>query len=111
MLVVVQTVVKTCALDRLPIDDEIDSAIEDIESFILDNSSAPVTQDQIDQHQTEEASPFVNSWFCQVKTRESEVGELMALVQAMREQDPVSFAANTKDMLSVPREPVLNPCL
>jgi hypothetical protein len=113
-----QAVVEKCGWERLPVDDAIDRAIIATDAFIIVNSSSPVTQDDLAAAKArisaeaigEMSSPIPSeAWVCSVREGQYTPG---TLAQAMREdftaQELDAWAA---DALSVPREPVLDPCM
>jgi hypothetical protein len=113
-----QAVVERCGWERLPVDDAIDRAIIATDAFIIANSSSPVTQDDLAAAKArisaaaigEMSSPAPSrSWVCSVQEGQYTPG---TLAQAMRED----FTSQELDLwiadaLSVPREPVLDPCM
>lgn len=99
---------EVCQIPRTAWDDALDHGIADIEDFIVANSSQPVTLEQLrrgtdlraarlmeDVHQ----SPDHLTSFCQ--------SDFLLFRQGTAEDLKLQVA----DMLSVPREPLLNPCL
>lgn len=103
----VQALTAACALPRRPVDDAIDRAIVAIDEFILANSSLHPTRSMLEQFKREAAEGEVSSvrrWrgpeFC--KNDDFEL---------FRSPAPKKIEEGVKELLAVPREPVINPCL
>lgn len=105
-----------CEWDPLPVDDAISRGIDRIDQFIVANSSQPVTLEMLSQakiRQIEESlgtSPNETARACtfQAGDTSSFVG---GLFEMRRSLTPEQFDASIDAMLSIPREPVMNPCL
>ena len=83
---------------------ELARSITDVDAFILKNSSVSVTPAQLEARraagaeQVRRAGPVCT-------------GGAHAMYEALRTRGATALRASTADALSVPREPVLNPCL
>ena len=96
-----------CDWEPVPADAAIDQAVTDIEAFIVENSTQPVTLEQLAAHKKSQAGPTVESCEFDPEDRTS----WPAMAWAARKVDPAEINRDTADLLSVPREPVMNPCL
>lgn len=106
-----KAVVEACGWERTSTDDAIDNALTDIDAFVIANSSQPVTQEQINQFKSEQlddarAHISAEPGVCSRDPKASDDG----LFWAIHTMDVTEFVALTADALSIPREPVLNPC-
>jgi hypothetical protein len=104
----VQGRVRECGLQRTPTDDAIDQAIAEIDEFILANASTRPTRADLENHKrsgTEVALRFSKEKFCR-GDRDTEM-----MVRMLRERSPDKIREDTKALLAIPREPVMNPCL
>lgn len=103
----IQAHTKDCGLPRRPADDVIDEAIAEIDEFILANSSLHPTRAALEDF----------------KRRAAESERRLARQRSSKEYcqnndyeiwhsaDPGRIRADVKALLSIPREPVMNPCL
>ena len=83
---------------------ELTRSLSRIDRFIIANSSQPVTQAQLDAARArEQAQNRRHVKLCE--------GDMLGLYQAIRAQGPQAMRTSVDDLLSIPREPVLNPCL
>jgi hypothetical protein len=83
---------------------ELDSSIKRIDAFIIKNSSRPVTQAGLDARKAQgrqQLGAIKN--LC--------TSGAAQMYQALRAGGPDKLRASTTDLLSIPREPVTNPCL
>lgn len=108
LFLITRAVAELCDWPRSPADDAIDEGLADIEAFILANSNPPMTEADL-------AARRMNA------LPKGETGE-KALVCDAAGSDYATFAQRLRDipatdlqaafaeMLSVPREPVMNPC-
>ena len=102
-----QAEVKLCGLVRRPSDDAIDEAILAIDEFILANSSKPPTRQILEdfkrraaESQQKGAQQIGVQNYCKHDNAEF-----------VRRSSPEEIRAAIKDLLAVPREPVMTPCL
>lgn len=114
ILMEVRYMTQLCKWERTPADDAIDKAIIDIDAFVLQNSSTPLTQEQLDQQKLDYFSH---------RERPGDTPPLRCVADPMRlasdmkflwdlhQQDAAKLEAWIADLLSIPREPLLNPCL
>lgn len=102
----VQTQVAACAMPRRPADDAIDQAIVAMDEFIIANSSLHPTRAALDAFKRNAAASELSFLrrsqpeFCQSRDTEH-----------FRSSSPEQIEASVKELLAVPREPVMNPCL
>jgi hypothetical protein len=102
----VQADTAACGRRRTPTDDAIDEAIIAIDDFIIANSSLKPTREMLQKFKRDAAEIELANRskggrnFC--------IGDEMA---GFRNSSPEQIRAGVKEMLSVPREPVMNPCL
>jgi len=105
----VQMFTDACKWPRQPADDAIDEAIVDIDKFIIANSPEHPTQAMLDEAK--------RCW--DVKNLSQQEQDLVKkgcskpepLIEKLRSPSADEIKASVKDLLSVPREPVMNPCL
>jgi len=110
--VIVQAYARGCGWDEVPTDDAIRASIAEMDAFILDNSLTPVTQADLDRSKQAEMQRTLD--FIAANTEAAckrGEGEFADSAWAIRQETPEQIAAGTADMLSLPREPVMNPCL
>ena len=114
MLMEVRYVSQLCRWARTPADDAIDKGIADIDAFVLKNSSRPVTQEMLDQRKADyfagrpkPGGALPRRCTADPKDFDSDT----ALLWSIHQMDPAALAASTAELLSIPREPLLNPCL
>ena len=96
-----------CGLARGPVDDVIDEAIVEIDEFILANSSEHPTRATLDNTKRL-ATEFELSQLPPANPSKMCAGDL---VDQLRDWGPDQIRAEVKKLLSIPREPVMNPCL
>ena len=112
----VQYTTRKCGWTRSAVDDAIDQAVAEIDRFIIDNMPSPVTQAQLDETKRND-----NDWLwggsaesiakrCAVEDV-NEGGPAAFAWQYRSNSDADSLRAGVADLLSIPREPVMNPCL
>jgi hypothetical protein len=83
---------------------ELDTSISGIDQFIIRNSSRPVTQAGLDDRRAQALKQLHSLGdIC--------TGDAARMYEGLRARGVDELRANTTDMLSVPREPVINPCL
>ncbi|MEP7240992.1 MAG: tetratricopeptide repeat protein [Devosia sp.] len=103
----VEATVDACGLPTTPADDAIRGGLERISKFIIENSHQPVTEEQLE------------SWSARIKNQ-----QIMTVVQPIgrkacggediapfRTGSPDQIEQSIDDLLSIPREPLMNPCL
>lgn len=85
--------------------EELDRSIERTEAFIVENSSAPVTRADLQSFKSARGPKdgAASAELCRSDWAELYVGLRAGGAEALR--------AYTDDLLSLPREPVMNPCL
>lgn len=103
----VQAQTAICALPRRPSDDAIDQAVAAIDDFIIANSSLHPTRAMLDDFKRRAAES--NRASMQRAGLDKACGR--SDIELFRKQSPERIAASVKDLLAVPREPVMNPCL
>lgn len=103
----IRTQSEACSLQREPIDDAIDEAIAAIDEFIVANSSEHPTQATLEAFKRRAAGSELNALS---RTGLQKVCDGPDL-KHFRSIDPAQLRASVKDLLAVPREPVMNPCL
>lgn len=114
ILMEVRYMSQLCKWERTPADDAIDRAINDIDAFVLENSSTPVTQEQLDQQKLDyfshrEKPGDTSPIRCVADPVKFDTD--MKFLWDIHQQDPAKLTAWILDLLSIPREPLLNPCL
>ena len=107
MYLSVRTQATACAISRQPVDDAIEEAITAIDGFIIANSSLHPTREMLEdfKRRAGEAELRHARQLGMQKYCESN------LAQHFRRQSPDKILASVKELLAVPREPVMNPCL
>ena len=103
----VQTETAACGRVRNKSDDAIDEAIVVIDQFILSNSSLKPTQPMLEDFKRRVAERDLNAARRQGLKKFCELGG----TEPFRRFTPEQIRASVKDLLAVPREPVMNPCL
>lgn len=108
----VQAYARGCGWEKVPADEAILASIAKIDAFILENSLTPVTQADLERRKQAETQPLMDriTENADAVCKRGE-GEFADLAWAMRERSAEQIAAGTAEMLSIPREPVMNPCL
>jgi hypothetical protein len=103
----IQAETAACGLPRRPVDDAIDNAIVAIDEFILTNSSLHPTRAMLEDFKRRAAESELRGLrqsglqqFCQSRD-----------LEALRSPSAEQIQASVKELLAVPREPVMNPCL
>jgi hypothetical protein len=97
-----------CGLPRKPVDDAIEQAIAEIDEFILANSSLRPTRAMLEDFKRRARESHLNALRRQGGPQNS--CERFDL-QHFRSLNPDQIRTSIKALLSVPREPVMNPCL
>jgi hypothetical protein len=112
----VQYTTRKCGWAHLPTDDAINQAVDDIDQFIIDNMPSPMTQAQLDELKSKD-----NDWLwdgsaesiakmCSVE--DDNAGGPAAFAWSLRSRiNAESLRSSVVQLMSVPREPVMNPCL
>lgn len=103
-----------CKWERTPADEAIDQAIADIDAFVIANSSEPVTQEQLDQRKVDYFSSRpvpgeVPPPRCVADP--TKLDSDTKFLWDVHSQEAAQVEGWIADLLSVPREPLLNPCL
>jgi hypothetical protein len=96
-----------CAFSRQPVDDTIEEAITAIDGFIIANSSLHPTREMLEDFKRRAGEADLRY------ARQLGMQKYCAndLTQHLRSQTPDQIRASIKELLAVPREPVMNPCL
>ncbi len=102
----VKAVADYCETPRAPVDDAIDNAITEIETFILENTTSGITKTSLNQTKIELMADLPNRDDALAGTGGVCTGDNLGL----RDSGPEAIRQMTADLLSVPREPVWNPC-
>jgi hypothetical protein len=103
----VQAETAACKLARKESDDAIDEAIAAMDEFILANSSLKPTRAMLEDFKRRAAEQHLNVARRQGLQKFCEMGG----AEPFRSSPPEKIRSAVKDMLAVPREPVMNPCL
>lgn len=103
-----QAVTAACGWERRPVDDAIDEAVAAIEDFILANSSSHPTRRMLEDERRRNAERLRASLAGQPQFCED---RRMEIFRSVRVVSPEQTRESVKDLLSIPREPVANPCL
>jgi hypothetical protein len=98
---------RACGWQRQPVDDAIDKAVHDVDDFILANSS---------EHPTRQALEKTKQLSVEGGLRDPVTVREMCRPNGLpdfirRFTSPDHVALETANILSIPREPLLNPCL
>jgi hypothetical protein len=114
MLVGAKASAGICKWARTPADDVIENGLSDIAAFAVANSSRPVTREQFDYYVKSELKIYSDGYsqdpgYCTADPKNSESGA--ALPWMFHTMEPKKLRAAIADTLSIPREPLLNPCL
>jgi hypothetical protein len=92
---------------RRPVDDAIDEAIAAIDEFILANSSLHPTRLMLEDFKRRavesDRGSSTRQQYCEGRNAE--------LIESIRNLGPDRVRNEVKELLSIPREPVMNPCL
>jgi hypothetical protein len=100
----VQAGTKACQLPRRPVDDAIDSAISKIDDFIMANSSLHPVRAALEDFKRRATERFqTNKGYCE--------GPSLENFEAFRRMSPEAVQKSVTELLEVPREPVMNPCV
>jgi hypothetical protein len=101
-----------CGLSNSAADAAFDEAISRIDKFVIENAEQPVTQSQMDDFRKLHSAQLTASLprgygsvqkYCQSRDFE--------FVRHMYEATPADIKTSIDNLLSVPREPLMNPCL
>ena len=83
---------------------ELSRAIGQVDRFIIRNSSAPITPADLDRRRAAAAAQLrAQGPVCK--------GAAYGMYTGLRDRGAAALRAGTDDALSIPREPVMNPCL
>jgi hypothetical protein len=83
---------------------ELERSLNRIDEFIVANSKHPVTRKDLETRRIEGLRQLRSSGnIC--------VGDAAKLYNALHDSGAAALQAQTTDLLSIPREPVMNPCL
>jgi hypothetical protein len=104
ILLSIQARTAECGWDRRPVDDAIDEAIAAIDEFIIAKSSLhptrPMLEDFKQRAAESERRSVSRQQYCETSASEP-----------FRNAGPDRIREGTTALLSIPREPVMNPCL
>jgi hypothetical protein len=87
-------------------DDAIDQAIVAMDDFILANSSLHPTKAMLEAFKRDAVAPDLSS----VRQLGPQICK-GSIIEGFRRPSPEQIQATVKELLAVPREPVMNPCL
>jgi hypothetical protein len=107
LYLIAQGMVTECGWQRTPSDDAMEQAILDIDEFILANASERPTRAGLQDYKRRMVEEQLNGTRQAYQKRFCEI----PFIDRLRNQSPNQIREGTKDLLSIPREPVLNPCL
>lgn len=110
MLVAAANAARECGWEDKP---ALAEAIGRIDAFIIVNSPEPITQEQLDARKAADADQGYETAagrasICEHTAGSHSFGEMLWSIHST---SPDQLAALTSDLLSIPREPVMNPCL
>jgi hypothetical protein len=102
-----QAETKACNLERRPVDDAIDEAVSEMDDFILANSSLHPTKAMLADFKRRAEEPTIS------KITSGDPDKICTGpdLAAFRSLTPERIKASMKDLLTPPREPVMNPCV
>ena len=103
----VQAKTSACGLPRRPTDDAMDEAIAAMDEFILSNSSLHPTREMLEDFKRKAVAPDISM------ARRNGIEKVCesADLERFRSISPEKIRTSAKELLAVPREPVMNPCL
>ena len=104
--VYVQRQTADCGLARRPGDDAIDQAIVQMDEFIIANASSHPTHQMLEDYKRRSLE---TGWLS--GHRGKEYCQKNEFVEHISSIDPDRIREEVKALLSIPREPVMNPCL
>lgn len=108
----VQQVTKLCGLSRTESDDALDQGIAAMGAFIAENATDPWTANWIREVERRGDPDYLSAEdiarACMPHTSDTPAKEF---TDAIRSRPAADIHADFADMLSIPREPVRNPCL
>jgi hypothetical protein len=118
ILIATKAGVQACKWKRTPTDDVIDKALSDIAAFVVVNSSRPVTREQVDKDATDRLAFYLDEAgqspedHCPADPADPKNKDTGPdLVWMLHTMEPAALSGLVADSLSIPREPLLNPCL
>ena len=83
---------------------ELERSLNRIDEFILANSKHPMTRKDLESRRIEGLRQLLSSGsIC--------VGDAARLYEALRDSGAAALQSQTTNLVSIPREPVMNPCL
>ena len=95
---------ETCHRNRdAALREELRDGVGRIENFIMANSRTPVSRQGLDDARRQRRAEL-DRGLCRQR-------DAVEMYRALREQGPEAVRSNIDDLLSIPREPVMNPCL
>ncbi len=113
LYVELEKTVDVCELPFTPTDRAMRTAISRIDRFIIANSTTPVSQEDLDSRKQAESNKLVMP-FVQPLANGFLGGEGACTAEFLtrfREVTPERIRKSVDELLSIPREPLMNPCL
>ena len=109
----VQAATAACHLERRPVDDAIDEAIQAMDEFILTNSSLHPTRSALEDFKRRGGRGAFSpqSWELAADGLPQLCSQSKQDLEGFRQPNPDQIRTSVKQLLAVPREPVMNPCL
>jgi hypothetical protein len=110
----VQAATRMCGWERTKSDDAMDRGIAATEAFIAKNATIPSTLDHVEELKQSAAEAKVLSKDGAAERCRRDPGNRGSSIEFMymlRTRPPAEIDASFAEMLSLPREPVMNPCL
>ncbi|MDB5536726.1 MAG: hypothetical protein JWP26_3956 [Devosia sp.] len=98
---------RKCGWVHNAVDSAVEAGIAKMDAFIIENSSTPVSQQTLDEKKLTFASQVPDN-ACAFKPGD---GSFTSMIWGMRQGDPATVTSDIAELLSVPREPLMNPCL
>jgi hypothetical protein len=92
---------------------QIDIAIQRINDFIIANSLSPVTQEQLEERSRKDLKDWQNrrSKMSEEMRNKECSGDIVNIIQSLKNRPTKELQDSVDKLLSIPRPPVINPCL
>ena len=101
-----------CGWERTASDDAIDRGLIAIEAFIDKNATDPWTPGFVESVKKREAEASLSADVANLCERDpGNLGSSIEFIHMLRTQPPGEISASLAELVSIPREPVRNPCL
>lgn len=100
----IQQGIELCDLPPMAGDEDLAPSIRRVEEFILEHTTRGVTQAMLDSHKS-------RTYEQSKQALSTQSDGLCETVKMLREKMVGNLVAATDDLLSVPREPLWNPCI